>query len=395
MKNIIHWMLCFALLAFCTGYSGAQGPEIRKVIPAKQGGRTVPAEVMNDIYEIVKTPFKYGVVLKGASSGQKVDSPGIFKHGDHWYMTYVTFEGAGYESAIAVSDDMLTWTPLGKTLPFRQGTWDACQAGGYLALQDHNWGGSYELGKYDGKYWMSYLGGKLKGYEADPLMVGMAYTNDPTTSQPWIRLAEPVLTRDQADCRPWEALTQYKSNIIHDNAETLGYPFVMYYNAKTKSSYEVIGMAVSKDMKTWLRYGDKPVLDHGKGLTADPQISKIGELWVMFYFGAIYQPPIGEGGAFERFACSYDLVNWTDWQGANLVESSEPWDKTCAHKPWVVVHEGIVYHYYNAVGDQGRVIALATSKDLRPTRIGNSNSMPNKSADESDEKRVAGPPQRE
>ena len=85
----------------------------------------------------------------------------------------------------------------------------------------------------------------------------------------------------------------------------------------------------------------------------------------MFYFGAGYQPPVGKGGAFERFACSYDLVNWTDWQGANLVEPSEPWDKKYAHKPWVVVHNDVAYHFYNAVGNQGRVIALATSKDLK------------------------------
>jgi hypothetical protein len=98
-------------------------------------------------------------------------------------MTYITFEGDGYESSIATSDDLLTWTPLAKTLPFQEGTWDAIQAGGYPALQDHHWGGSYELGKYDDKYWMSYLGGKLKGYEADPLMIGMAYTNDPTTTR--------------------------------------------------------------------------------------------------------------------------------------------------------------------------------------------------------------------
>jgi hypothetical protein len=31
----------------------------------------------------------------------------------------------------------------------------------------------------------------------------------------------------------------------------------------------------------------------------------------------------------------------------------------------MVKHDGIVYHFYNAVGNQGRVIALATSKDLR------------------------------
>jgi predicted GH43/DUF377 family glycosyl hydrolase len=159
-------------------------------------------------------------------------------------------------------------------------------------------------------------------------------------------------------------LTQYKSNIIHDKAASLGYPFVMYYNAKTRSGYEVIGMAVSKDMQTWLRYGDKPVLDHGQGITGDPQITKIGDVWVMFYFGAFYQPPVGAGKAFDRFACSYDMVHWTDWQGANLIEPSEPWDSRYAHKPWVVVHNDVVYHFYNAVGNQGRVIAVATSKDL-------------------------------
>lgn len=35
-----------------------------------------------------------------------------------------------------------------------------------------------------------------------------------------------------------------------------------------------------------------------------------------------------------------------------------------AHKPWVLKHDGIVYHFYCAVGDRGRVIALATSKPL-------------------------------
>ena len=77
----------------------------------------------------------------------------------------------------------------------------------------------------------------------------------------------------------------------------------------------------------------------------------------MFYFGFIWKPH-----AFDTFACSHDLVNWTKWDGANLVEPSEPFDKTFAHKPWVLKHDGVVYHYYCAVGDQGRVIALATSR---------------------------------
>jgi hypothetical protein len=32
----------------------------------------------------------------------------------------------------------------------------------------------------------------------------------------------------------------------------------------------------------------------------------------------------------------------------------------------VLKHDGVVYHFYCAVGTEGRAIGLATSKDLRP-----------------------------
>ena len=53
------------------------------------------------------------------------------------------------------------------------------------------------------------------------------------------------------------------------------------------------------------------------------------------------------------------------WEGPDLVKPSEPWDNQFAHKPWILKHGGVVYHFYCAVGSQGRVIALATSRDLR------------------------------
>jgi predicted GH43/DUF377 family glycosyl hydrolase len=144
----------------------------------------------------------------------------------------------------------------------------------------------------------------------------------------------------------------------------LGFPFVMYYNGKMRGGYERIGMAVSKDMVHWQRYGAVPVVANGEdksnGISGDPQITKIGDVWVMFYFGAFWKPK-----AFDTFACSYDLVTWTKWDGPHLIEPSEPWDMTYAHKPWVVKHNGVVYHYYCAVGNEGRVIALATSQDLQ------------------------------
>lgn len=348
-----------ALLLVLNGVLMAEEQNTRKIVPAIADGIKVSQEVMTQIYETVKTPYKYGVVLP-QQDGNAVDCPSVFRYGKKWYMVYICMNKVGYETHLAESADLFTWRPLGKILKFRDGTWDAVQAAGYIALQDHTWDGSYELTTHDGKYWMSYLGGKLKGYETDPLMIGIAWTRDPTKPEPWTRLDAPVLTGDQADCRDWEKLTQYKSTIIHDKNESLGYPFVMFYNGKKVSGYERIGMAVSKDMETWLRYGEEPVIDNERGISGDPQITRIGGVWVMFYFGAFWKP-----GAFDTFACSYDLVRWTKWTGQHLVEPSEPWDQQYAHKPWVVKHDGVVYHFYCAVGNQGRVIALATSKDRK------------------------------
>jgi hypothetical protein len=43
----------------------------------------------------------------------------------------------------------------------------------------------------------------------------------------------------------------------------------------------------------------------------------------------------------------------------------EPWDEAQAHKPWLLKHDGVVHHFHCAVGTEGRVIVLATSKNLR------------------------------
>jgi predicted GH43/DUF377 family glycosyl hydrolase len=343
------------LLAAC-----AQAPLVREVIPARPSGRAVELATMERIYEEVNTPYKYGIVLRAPEGKEWVDCPSVFRHGGKWYMTYITFDNNGYETEIAESDDLLNWTRLGRIMSFTESGWDHIQKAGYIALQDTEWGGSAELERYKGKYWMSYFGGALKGMETDPLAIGMAWSRDPTAAAEWTRLPEPVLSGKQPDARKWETLTQFKSNVIRDPDRSLGYRFVMYYNAKPPRSHERIGMAVSNDMQTWLRYGVEPLLDEGRGICGDPQIVKIGDVWVMFYFGAFWRP-----GAFDTFACSYDLVNWTQWRGPDLIASSEPWDKTFAHKPWVLKVDGVVYHYYCAVGEEGRVIALATSEPLK------------------------------
>ncbi len=322
----------------------------------------VSPEEMQRVYEEVRTPFKYGVVVAG-DSGTAVDSPSVFRYDGRWYMLYIEFRGSGYETMLAESDDLLQWNTLGRILSRGSGGWDDRQAAGYIALQDPRWGGSGELEKYDGRYWLTYLGGALEGYETDPLATGVAWTDSPGIAEEWRRIPEnPVLGPGQADVRWWERVTLYKSTVVCDPERRLGAPFVMFYNGKAiedGKSVERIGTAVSDDMTHWRRYGADPVIDNGSGITGDPQVVRMGGLWVMFHFGAFWRP-----GAFDTFACSRDLVHWTKWEGPDLVASSEAWDETYAHKPWIIKHDGVVYHFYCAVGKQGRVIALATSKDL-------------------------------
>ncbi|WP_229201294.1 glycosylase [Arcticibacterium luteifluviistationis] len=320
----------------------------------------VPQEEMEKVFDEIKTPFKYGIVIQHPDSTKMVDSPTIFRKNNVWYMTYIVFDGKGYETWLSESDDLLHWESKGKILSFTENTWDANQKAGYVSLVDINWASDYSVEKYQDKYWMTYLGGNTAGYEAGTLKIGLANSTTLTSATEWNTKLPPLLSPDDEDVRWFEDKTIYKSLVIRDDSKHTGHPFVMYYNAKGDTAkYESIAMAVSDDMLTWKRYGENPVITRGKGICGDAQITKIGDIYVMFYFGAFWKP-----GAFERFACSYDLINWTDWQGEDLLTPSEDYDEKYAHKPWVLKWNGVVYHFYNAVGISGRVIALATSKDL-------------------------------
>jgi predicted GH43/DUF377 family glycosyl hydrolase len=319
---------------------------------------------MQSIFDEIKTPFKFGIVFKHPDSTKMIDSPTIFRHNDKWLMTYIVFDGQGYETWLAESENLLAWTSKGRILSFTENTWDANQKAGYMALVDIEWGGTYEVGKHDNKYWMSYLGGASEGYESGVLGVGVANTDSIEIAKEWNKLAKPVMLPDDSDARWFEKEKIYKSSIIFDKQKHTGFPFVMYYNAKGKKSdkadFESIGIAVSNDLTNWKRIGTDPVITRKNGICGDAQITKIGDVYVMFYFGAFWKQ-----GAFERFACSYDLINWTDWNGDDLIAPSEEYDKQYAHKPWVIKWNGVVYHFYNAVGSNGRVIASSTSVDLK------------------------------
>jgi hypothetical protein len=221
----------------------------------------VSQDRMRAIYEEVKTPFKYGIVIE-PPAGKKVDCPTVFRHRGKWYMVYVQLEPPpleGYTTQLAESDNLLQWKPLG-TILFRgeKGAWDQANAAGGVALFDPTWGGSNSLQTYEGRYWMSYIGGQGYGYEAVPLSIGLASTTDPSQPQPWSKVAAPILTTTDRDVRAGETGTLYKSYILKDEAKSLGARFVVFYNAKPLEGTEKIFAAVSDDLRQWRRIGATP-----------------------------------------------------------------------------------------------------------------------------------------
>ena len=260
------------------------------------------------------------------------------------------------------------------------------QRGGFPALIDWTWDGSYGISKYKNKHWMTYIGGHGTGYEAvrEPLNIGMAWTDaDITKAHEWQSADKPLLSINDKDVQWWEKLVQYKSTIYDDPQKTLGKRFVMFYNAgginpKNDLKAERIGIALSNDLKKWKRYDGNPVFANEVGgiITGDAQIVRMDSpltshpspLYVMFYFKAY--DPSRKYNAFNTFAVSRDLIHWQTWDGEDLIIPSKPYDEMFAHKSYVVKHDGVVYHFYCAVNnDQQRGIAVATSVPMGRSEV--------------------------
>ena len=365
------------------------------VLSLTASAQQIADDVMQRIYQEVRTPYKYGMVVAPTDNYHKIDCPTVFQQDGKWYMTYVVYngkeglDGRGYETWLAESDDLLHWTTKGRILSYKDDGWDMNQRGGFPALIDWTWGGSYKLGDFKGRHWMTYIGGHGTGYEAvrEPLNIGLAWTQDDIAqAHEWQSDDKPLISIDDKEAQWWEKLTEYKSTIYEMRNEKGGmrnalpkelakYRFVMFYNAggvnpMNNLKAERIGIALSNDLKKWKRYQQNPVYFHESPgiITGDAQIVKMKDCFVMFYFSA-YNPQ-RRYNAYNTFAVSRDLIHWQDWEGEDLIWPTKSYDEMFAHKSYVVKHDGVVYHFYCAVNnDQQRGIAVATSVPMGRSEV--------------------------
>ena len=341
--------------------------------------KVISQEVMDDIFKEVETPYDYGVTLKftgvpGDYDSDLIDNPNVFRipgDDEYVYMTYVGHNGIGYQTGLARSKDYLNWERMGVIIDDQNvQNWDKYNAAGYI-IRDHEWGKTpYPHvvpegvnDDYTGMYAMTYLASDAQGYEAGVKKGGIAFApsilNQDGSPTLWQRYPDPILDATQ-NLYPYEKGIIWKTQAIYD-AENERY--AAFYNCA--SGPEIVAQAYSTDLINWTREENNPTVVAemndgflwGNSHSADPDVVKIGDYWVMFYFTTT------PGGIVDSFAVSSDMVNWTK-SFKILTPRDNPWSSTYAHKPCVFKQNGIVYHYYNAVGSQGRVIAVRTSEDL-------------------------------
>lgn len=317
-----------------------------------------------------KKPVLVGSGAEGAFDSRAVDCPFVFRHNDLFYMMYVGFDGKGYQTALATSDDLLNWQHLSTILTRDEegNAWDSRNIAGTWMLRDNDLHGPGHLKKWNGKYWLAYHSYPGDGYEAGSAKIGLAWTEDESLRS-WNRLENPILVPE--DGGEWEKGGLYKECLVEHEGT-----FYLFYNAKDKDEgrwIEQTGLATSKDLVQWTRHEQNPVVQvtpdaWDSGFVSDPCVLRDGARWAMFYFGFNYK------AAQEGIALSDNLLDWRKYEEPIItIGESNMIDSVFAHKPSVITHNGILYHFYTACrrpmeGDatcnvfpEFRTIAVATS----------------------------------
>ena len=307
--------------------------------------------------------------ITGHQAFGNTDCPTVFElpGSGTWYMSFIAFNGKGYNSFVAESDDLVHWTKMRLAMGFGpKGEFDhgGCVLGAYL-YASYDIKAQRLLKKRDGRFWSLYGAyPRQGGYELRPGYEGVACSDDGLT---WRRAKDtPILSVHDLDCGDWEKSCIYQPWLVEHRGR-----FFNFYNA-ANGGIEQTGLAFSTDLLSWMRFPANPVVRIRKGgydekLCSDPKVFRDGDHWTMFYFG------VGRGGAHILIAFSRDLVHWTAHPEPLYKAGGNPsgLDKQYAHKislAWNPANETFYMHYC-ACGPRGRGIGLITSKPLpRPDR---------------------------
>lgn len=287
---------------------------------------------------------------------------------DKYFMSFIGFDGRGYQSFVAESDDLVHWANYRLAMgygPPNQFDHGGCVIGAFL-YESYDIRAPRRLKKREGRFWTLYGAyPRQGGYELRPGYQGVACSDDGLS---WRRAKPgPILAVHDSDCDGWEQDCIYQPWLVEHRGR-----FFNFYNA-ARGAVEQIGLAFSTDLLHWMRYPANPILRNRPGgydeqFCSDPKVFWDGDHWTMFYFG------VGRGGAHIMVAFSRDLVHWVAHPEPLYKAGGHPGglDKQYAHKVSLVFNpkNQTFYLFYNAVPGKndvvgGRGIGLITSQPLR------------------------------
>ncbi len=302
-----------------------------------------------------ETPYKYGKLVLAADPAtnafdhRSVDCPFLFYSGGEFHMTYVGFDGTGYQTGLAVSDDLINWRRSGCILR-RDASSPVTRYNVAMnwIIRDPALQSRGALKKVRGRYLGAFHAYPNAGLEEGPAVIGLCWSDD------LLRWEIGDLCLRPEDGGEWERGGLYKPCLLEKNGT-----FYLFYNAKTPARPKALGggwreqtgVATSTDLKTWKRFERNPILRNGvagspdERFASDPCVLLHGHDWVMFYFGLD-----GHGKARDLVAVGENPFHLTKLSSI-LIDVGPPGsvDSTYAHKPSIIYHRGALYHFYCAV----------------------------------------------
>jgi uncharacterized delta-60 repeat protein len=169
----------------------------------------------------------------------------------------------------------------------------------------------------------------------------------------------PVQAAGRASTGNWDGARVAKPSVLHDAS---GYK--MWYDGADFFEKTRIGLATSSNGMTWTESPANPVLQgepgewDGTSGEHSPFVMKDGNLYKMWYEGS-------DGSVRQLgLATSSDGVTWTKYAGNPVLHAGpDGYDQVAAAHGSVLYDGGMYKLWYHAVGDQGAIIAYATSPD--------------------------------
>jgi predicted GH43/DUF377 family glycosyl hydrolase len=146
-----------------------------------------PAAGWGDSREIARyaTPFKYGKLVLSASSdkdafdSRSVDCPFVFEHERRYYMTYIGYDGTGYQTGLASSRNLLDWQRTGCILkrdPASPVT--RYNIAMNWVVRENPLRSAGRLKKIRGRFLGAYHAYPSPGYEGGPAVIGLCWSDD-------------------------------------------------------------------------------------------------------------------------------------------------------------------------------------------------------------------------